>query len=342
MQYRLLGKTGLRVSELCLGTMTFGEDWGWGASRAESQKIFEAFASAGGNFIDTANNYTNGSSERFVGDFTHAERDAFVIASKYSLRRPGASPEDPNGGGNQRKNMLRSVEASLQRLGTDYLDLLYLHVWDFTPPVEEVLRGLDDLVRAGKVLYVGISDTPAWIVSYAQALAELRGWSRLAAFQGEYSLRERGIEADVLPMARALEMSLLVFGLLGGGKLTGKFNQPGGPGEPTRAGSANPQELAVADALGLVAAECGRTPSQVAINWVRQQDERIIPILGARKESQLRDNLGALEFRLSAEQLERLGQANPRPLAYPHTFWNEFVQRMTAGEQYARLQGLRR
>jgi aryl-alcohol dehydrogenase-like predicted oxidoreductase len=234
MRYKLLGKSGLRVSELCLGTMTFGEDWCWGASKEESRKMFDLFVEAGGNFIDTASNYTNGTSERFVGEFVAGRRDEFVIATKYTLRRPWANQSDLNAGGNQRKNMLRTVEASLQRLNIDVIDLLYVHVWDFTTPVEEVLRGLDDLVSFGKVLDVGISDTPAWIVSYAQAAAELRGWSRFVAYQAEYSLLERGVEYDVLPMTQALGMSVLAFSLLGAGVLTGKFNQPGGPGEHTR------------------------------------------------------------------------------------------------------------
>ena len=235
MRYRLLGNSGLRVSELCLGTMTFGDDWGWGAPPAESRRLFDRFAEAGGNFIDTASNYTNGSSEKLVGEFVAADRDSFVVATKYTLRRPGAAAKDLNAGGNHRKNLARTVEASLRRLNTDYIDLLYLHVWDFTTPVDEVLRGLDDLVRAGKVLYLGISDTPAWIAAYAQATAELRGWSRFVAYQGEYNLLERGIESDVLPMTQALDLAVLAFGLLGGGTLTGKFNRPGGPGEPTRA-----------------------------------------------------------------------------------------------------------
>ena len=172
MQYKLLGKSGLRVSELCLGTMTFGDDWGWGAPKNESRKILDAFVDAGGNFIDTSNNYTNGTSEKFVGEFTKGDRDHFVIATKYTLSERRT---DPNFGGNHRKNMRRSVEGSLTRLGTEYIDLLWLHMWDGMTPVEEVMRALDDLVRAGKVLYVGISDTPAWVVSQANMLADLRG-----------------------------------------------------------------------------------------------------------------------------------------------------------------------
>lgn len=343
MRYKLLGKSGLRVSELCLGTMTFGEDWGWGASKEESRKIFDAFVAQGGNFIDTSSNYTNGTAERFTGEFIAGQRDAFVVATKYTLRRPGADKNDLNAGGNHRKNMLRTVEESLRRLNTDVIDLLYLHMWDFSTPIEEVLRGLDDLVRSGKTLYAGISDTPAWVAAHGQAIAELRGWSRLVAYQGEYNLQERGIEDDVLPMARALEMSVLAFGLLGGGALTGKFNQPGGPSEPTRARQASDKEKALAEALMGVAKEIGRTPSQVAINWVRQQAAHIIPILGARREAQILDNLGVLEFTLSDEQLRRLSDANPQETRYPHTFWNDYVRKdLIYGAQADALDGLRR
>ncbi|CAG1022375.1 pyridoxine 4-dehydrogenase [Methylococcales bacterium] len=327
MRYKLLGKSGLRVSELCLGTMTFGEDWGWGASKEESRHIFDAFVNAGGNFIDTASNYTKGTAEKFVGEFVASQRDAFVVATKYTLRRPGSDFKDLNAGGNHRKNMARTVEQSLKRLNTDYIDLLYLHMWDRTTPVEEVLRAFDDLIRAGKVLYVGISDTPAWIVSYAQAIAELRGWNRLLAYQAEYSLNERGAEQDVLPMTHAMDMTLLAFGLLGGGTLTGKFNQPGGPGEATRVKDVEARAKSIAATVMQIANEIGRTSSQVAINWVRQQAPNIIPILGARREPQIQDNLGVLEFVLSDDQLKRLSDTNPLPQLYPHTFWNDFVRR---------------
>ena len=338
MRYRLLGKSGLRVSELCLGTMTFGEDWGWGSSKDESRQIFELFSAAGGNFIDTSANYTNGTSERYVGEFVSGRRDEFIIATKYTLRRPGSDIKDLNAGGNHRKNMMRSVESSLKRLNTDYIDLLYLHVWDFTTPVEEALRGLDDLVSAGKVLYVGISDTPAWIAAYGQAIAELRGWSRFVAYQAEFSLLERGAEYDVLPMTGSLGMAVLAFGLLGAGVLTGKFNQPGGPGQHTRVREPSEKEKATAGAIMAVAAEIGRTPSQVAINWARQKATHIIPILGARREPQIRDNLGVLEFALTSEQIERLEQANPLPVVYPHSFWNDFVRRkLIFGEQVDQL-----
>ncbi len=327
MRYKLLGKSGLRVSELCLGTMTFGEDWGWGASKEESRKIFDAFVDAGGNFIDTACNYTNGTAEKFVGEFVAGDRDAFVIATKYTLRRPGSSKADLNGGGNHRKNMLRSVESSLKRLNTDVIDLLYLHMWDYTTPVDEVMRGLDDLVQAGKIHYAGISDTPAWVAAYGQAIAELRGWSRFVAYQAEYNVLERGVETDVLPMSRALEIAVLPFNLLSGGALTGKFNRPGGPGEPTRASNASESEIAAAEVIVQIANEIGHTPAQVAINWVRQQSENIIPILGARRLPQIQDNLGVLEFSLSSELLQRLAEINPQPVLYPHSFDNDYVRR---------------
>ena len=334
MHYRLLGKSGLRVSELCLGTMTFGEDWGWGASQNESRRIFDAFVEAGGNFIDTSNNYTNGTSEKFVGEFTKADRDHFVIATKYSLTE---RKSDPNFGGNHRKNMRRSVEGSLQRLGTDHVDLLYLHMWDYTTPVDEVMRSLDDLVRAGKVLYVGISDTPAWVVSQANMLADLRGWPRFLAYQGEYSLASRAPERDILPMTKALGLSFLGWGLLEAGELTGKYNTP--TDEPKRSKDTSERIKGIADVLLGLAKEIGRTPSQVALNWARQSPYRIIPILGARRLSQLQDNLGCLDFDLSAEQIQRLTEASPIDLGFPTAFLaSDHVHRLIFGETYDRIQ----
>jgi aryl-alcohol dehydrogenase-like predicted oxidoreductase len=315
MQYKLLGRSGLRVSELCLGTMTFGNDWGWGAPKEESRKIFDSFVDVGGNFIDTANNYTNGTSETFVGEFIAADRDHFVVATKYTLSE---RPTDPNFGGNQRKNMRRSVEGSLRRLNTDYIDLLWLHMWDGMTPVEEVMRALDDLVRDGKVLYVGISDTPAWVVSQANMLADLRGWTRFAAYQGEYSLASRAPERDILPMAKALELSFLAWGMLEGGELTGKYNAPSS--EPKRSQDTSPRIKTLATELIALARESGHTPSQVAINWVRQQSPRVIPILGARSAKQLKEDLGCLDFQLSRKQLDRLDESSPIDLGFPHSF----------------------
>lgn len=319
MQYKLLGRSGLRVSELALGTMTFGEDWGWGASKDESRRIFDAYAEAGGNFIDTAINYTDGTSERFVGEFIASDRDHFVVATKYTL---GTRPGDPNFSGNHRKNMMQAVDASLQRLGTDHLDLYWVHVWDFTTPVEEVMRGLDDLVRQGKVLYVGISDTPAWIVSRANTLADFRGWSPFAGLQLRYSLIDRTAERELLPMARALDLGVTAWSVLGAGMLTGKYNRENPPEEGRIAARAASKErgLSIAEAVIAVADEIGCTPSQVAIAWVRQQPGVLIPLLGARTLSQLEDNLGALGVTLSAEQLARLGDVSDIDLGFPHEF----------------------
>lgn len=334
MRYKLFGRSGLRVSELCLGTMTFGEDWGWGASKEVSQKIFDLYAQAGGNFIDTSCNYTNGTSEKFVGEFIHGDRDHFVVATKYSLtlRR-----DDQNFGGNHRKNMLRSMEESLKRLNTDYIDMLWLHMWDFTTPIDEVLRAFDDLVRQGKVLYVGFSDTPAWVISYALAAADLRGWARPVAVQLPYSLADRSVERDLLPMAKTFDLAVTPWGLLEGGELTGKYNQP--TNEPKRSSDTSDKIKSLAETVMTVAKELGRTPSQVAVNWVRQQKHaQMIPILGARTEAQIKDNLACLDFELTADQLKRLSDANPISLGFPSSFLHsDHVHGLIFGDTFNKL-----
>lgn len=328
MRYKLLGRSGLRVSELVLGTMTFGEDWGWGASAAVSREIFDAYADAGGNFIDTANRYTNGSSEKIVGDLVATDRGHFVLATKYSLvTRPG----DPNAAGNQRKNMVQALEASLKRLKTDYLDLYWVHAWDFMTPVEEVMRGLDDLVRAGKVLYVGISDAPAWVVAQANTLADLRGWSRFVGLQLRYSLADRAAERDLLPMARALDIGVTAWSVLGAGVLTGKYR--GNEGEAVRGRAASwdlpDRHYDLGDEVAQVAAEIGCSPAQVAINWVRQQPGVILPLLGATKRSQIEDNLACLSHPLSEAHRHRLNEASRIELGFPHDFLaSDEVQQM--------------
>ncbi|NJN79695.1 MAG: aldo/keto reductase [Anaerolineales bacterium] len=333
MRYKLLGKSGLRVSELCLGTMTFGNDWGWGAEKNESKKMFDLFVKADGNFIDTSNNYTNGTSEKFIGEFIKNERDHFVIATKYTLSE---KKTDPNFGGNHRKNMMRSVEGSLQRLGTDHIDLFYLHMWDYVTPVEEVLRSLDDLVRDGKILYAGISDTPAWRVSQANAIAELRGWSRFVAYQGEYSLASRAPERDILPMTQSTEMAFLTWGILEGGELTGKYNSP--TDEPKRSEDTNGRIKKIASTIMDVAKEINHTPSQVALNWVRQKSHNIIPIIGARSEKHLKDNLGCLEFDLTHEQIQHLNDSSPIDLGFPHSFLaSDHVRGLIFGDTFSKL-----
>jgi aryl-alcohol dehydrogenase-like predicted oxidoreductase len=336
MRYKLLGKSGLRVSELALGTMTFGEDWGWGASKETSRQVFEAYAEAGGNFIDTANRYTNGTSEKFVGEFVAADRDHFVVATKYTL---WDRKDDPNFSGNHRKNMLRSLDASLKRINTDFIDLLWIHAWDFTTPVDEVLRGLDDLVRAGKVLYIGISDTPAWIVAQANTLAELRGWSRFVGLQIRYNLIDRTAERDLLPMAKAFDIAVTPWSVLGAGVLSGKYNRSQQvEGRVARWGEIPKRDLAIAAEVQAVAEELGRTPSQVALNWVRQQPGLIIPIVGARSVDQIEDNLGALEFMLSEECLGRLNAASHFDLGFPHEFLaSDGVMDVVFGGNQARI-----
>jgi aryl-alcohol dehydrogenase-like predicted oxidoreductase len=333
MRYRLFGRSGLRVSELALGTMTFGTDWGWGADRDECRRLFDAYAEAGGNFVDTANNYTDGTSERIVGELVAADRDHFVLATKYSL---STRADDPNAGGNHRKSLTRALEASLARLGTDHVDLLWVHMWDGMTPVAEVVRALDDLVRAGKVLYVGSSDTPAWAVARAVTLAELRGWTPFCGLQVPWSLADRAVEREHLPLAAALDLAVTPWGVLESGELTGKFlatAQPAGgtvldpaveTGLPTRS---RPEQVSrrvndLAREVVAVAAELGRSPAQVAINWVRQQDHGcpIIPILGARSAAQLADNLGCLDFELTGGQLERLSAASAFQPGFPRSF----------------------
>jgi aryl-alcohol dehydrogenase-like predicted oxidoreductase len=326
----MLGRSGLRVSPLALGALTFGADWGWGSERDEARQIFDAYLDRGGNFIDTANQYTNGTSERLVGEFANALRDRLVIATKYTLStRRG----DPNSGGNHRKSMVQSVETSLRRLNTDYIDLLYLHAWDGTTPVDEVMRAMDDLVRAGKVLYVGISDTPAWQVARMQTMADLRGWSPLVALQIEYSLIERTVERDLIPMAAELGMGVIPWSPLASGVLTGKYaradlDHGGGSAEAigTRKnmaaanGALSERGLAIADVVKNVAADIGTTPSQVALAWTMHNPAVTAPIIGARTPAQLMDNLGALEVQIPEDALASLAEASAIQLGFPHEF----------------------
>ncbi len=338
MRYKLLGKSGLRVSELCLGAMTFGDDWGWGSGKDESREIYNAFVESGGNFIDTADLYTNGTSERFLGEFMATDRERIVLATKYTNSAGGT---DPNAAGNHRKNMMQSVEASLKRLKTDYIDLYWLHAWDFMSPIEEVMRAFDDLVRQGKVLYIGISDTPAWIVSRADAIAELRGWTQFVGLQVEYSLIERTCERELLPMARELDLAITAWGPLAGGLLTGKYSEDfEGQKEESRLEhpmvaplvDITERKRAISRAVVEVAAAVGKSPAQVALNWLCRQPGVMIPIIGARRLSQLKDNLGSVEFTLDDEQLQKLDAVSRIELGFPHDFFtNEMVLNFVYG-----------
>lgn len=329
MNYRLLGRSGLRVSDLALGTMTFGAATDWGVSASVARQLYESYREAGGNYLDTANQYAGGASERLVGDLVRGHRDEVVIASKYTNSAPRNG--DANAGGNQRKNMMQSVEGSLRRLGTDYLDLYVVHSWDLLTPAEEVMRGLDDLVRAGKVLYVGVSNTPAWMVARANTLAELRGWSPYVGLQIEYSLLGRSAEAEYLPMATELGLSVLAWSPLKNGLLSGKYARGCGEGSRLSAEQWNSPTMAwadphgsasgpVVDAVIAMAAELEVTAAQVALAWLRHRAVHVVPIVGATSPAQLRDNLGCLRLSLSAEHVAHLDAVSAVPLGYPHHY----------------------
>jgi aryl-alcohol dehydrogenase-like predicted oxidoreductase len=337
MKYRLFGNSGLRVSELSLGTMTFGEDWGWGASKDESRKIYDAYRKAGGNFVDTANLYTNGSSENLVGDFIHDHRQSVVLATKYSNAMAG---DDPNAAGNHRKSMVQALEASLRRLKTDYIDLYWLHIWDQMTPVEEVMRAFDDLVRQGKILYIGVSDAPAWWIARANTLAEMRGWTQFIGLQIEYSLIERTVERELIPMAKAFKLGLVAWSPLAGGLLSGKYHPGGGApadarfstemGKSFRRSGERPDRVVAA--LKKVGQEVGRSPAQVALAWLRYRDISVIPIVGARRVSQFEDNLASLELDLTREQVAALDEASAIEMGFPHDFYeNEMVKTVAYG-----------
>jgi aryl-alcohol dehydrogenase-like predicted oxidoreductase len=375
MKYNLLGKSGLRVSEICLGTMTFGEEWGWGSTKDESRKVLNRFVDSGGNFVDTASNYTMGTSEKYLGEFISGDRDRYVIATKYTSNiRAG----DPNAGGNQRKNMMQSLERSLRSLNTDYVDLYWIHAWDQMTPIEETMRALDDMVRLGKVLYIGISDAPAWVVSQANTLANLRGWTEFIGIQIEYSLIERTSERELLPMARSLDIGVTSWSPLGGGVLTGKYNAGGTnktqqkkdthSSNVEKASSNSRLEivrqtgmsemadimlkehnLLMAEEVIKIAKEIGRSPAQVALNWVRQQNtsnkllSKIIPIIGARNTRHLDDNLACLEFELVEEHMKRLDEVSRIELGFPHDFLtSEFVRNVIYGGTYNSTHGHRK
>ena len=328
MRYKLFGASGLRVSELCLGCMTFGEDWDSGADKVESRRLFDTFVAAGGNFLDTANLYTKGTSEKYLGEFIASDRDRFVVATKYSL---STRPDDPNAAGMHRKNLVQSLEASLERLGTEYVDILYVHAWDGLAPVTEVMRALDDQVRLGKVLYIAVSDTPAWLVARANTKAQDRGWTPFMGLQLKYSLLERTPERDLLPMADYMDLTVTTWGSLGGGQLTGKYlgSQPGlrlGAAEVDTCRTGVDEQVddrgeRITRALKTVAAEIGCEPGQAALAWVRQQSSPgMIPIVGARTAAQLEMNLGCLEITFSADQLARLDEVSRVDLGFPHEF----------------------
>lgn len=315
-----LGRSGLRVSPLCLGTMTFGEDFGWGASEDESHAMMSAYLERGGNFIDTANIYTAGHSESIIGDYLNqrdVRRDGLVLSTKFYC---SLFPGDPNGGGAGRKALIQQCEASLKRLRTDYIDIYWLHNWDQTVPVEETLRGLDDLVTAGKIRYVGFSDIPAWKAAEAQTIAHFRGWAPIIALQLEYSLLERTSEGELFPMARAMGMGIMPWSPLKSGFLSGKFKRGGSDVDTKRTGLVGlPSETDydIIEAVAAVAAEAGASSASVALAWVRSQPGVSSTLVGARRKDQLLENLDSLDITLSAEQIKKLNDVSRPKLNFP-------------------------
>ncbi len=342
LRYRLLGRSGLRVSEICLGTMSFGQQWGFGADKETSLKVLDAYAEHGGNFLDTANVYHGGETEEIVGAWLQGRRDQTVLATKYTI---SMDHNDPNASGNHRKNLQLAVEASLKRLNTDYIDLLWVHAWDQHTPFEETMRALDDIVRSGKALYVGVSDTPAWVVSASNVLAELRGWSSFVGLQIEYSLIERTVERELLPMAEQFELSVLAWAPLGAGVLTGKYTRPGDHESLRRTGNeergrTSGKAIEIAKTVDAIADELGVTSAQVATAWVSAQGYRLIPIVGARKVEQIVDTIKSVEVKLSEEQLGRLGEVSKIDPGFPNSFLtNERILNVVFGEVRTRVDG---
>ncbi|HEY0193718.1 MAG TPA: aldo/keto reductase [Kofleriaceae bacterium] len=325
--YVTLGRSGLRVSPLCLGTMTFGEDLGWGSSVEESQQIMDRYIAAGGNFLDTANFYTKSHSEKIIGDHLGrhpAKRDRLVIATKFS---GNLYPGDPNGGGSSRKSVIDACEHSLRRLQTDYIDLYWLHNWDAHTPIEETMATLEDLVRAGKVRYIGVSDTPAWKIVEANMLARFRGWSPFIATQIEYSLLERSVEQELVPMALEFGLGITPWSPLKSGALSGKYTRKtAGEAKADRGAFLLPylteKTFAVIDELEKIAKAHDTSVAAVALAWVRGQpgvDKVGSTIIGARRVSQLEDNLKSLSVTLTAEERTRLSELTKPALGFPQS-----------------------
>jgi aryl-alcohol dehydrogenase-like predicted oxidoreductase len=323
--YVTLGRSGLRVSPFCLGGMTFGEELGWGSSVKDSEAIMDRFLERGGNFIDTANGYTRGHSEKIIGDHLGKDRnkrDRVVIATKFTSNMYLG---DPNGGGSSRKAIIAQCEQSLRRLSTDYIDLYWLHAWDKNTPIEETMSALHDLVQSGKVRYVGVSDTPAWKVTQANLLAIYRGWSPFVALQVEYNLAERTIEGELVPMALELGLGITPWSPLKSGALTGKYTRENAGKQKADRGAfveraLNERTYAIVDELVRVAKEIGSTPARVAIAWVQGQPGVTSTILGARTLAQLDDNLAAAEVKLPAEHRAALDKLSEPALNFPAAF----------------------
>jgi aryl-alcohol dehydrogenase-like predicted oxidoreductase len=348
--YNVLGRSGLKVSPLCLGTMTFGTEWGWGSAEDTAKQMFNAYLDAGGNFIDTANGYTAGTSEAFLGKFMRerGDRDSIVLATKFTFSRGKA---DPNSGGNGRKSIYRALDGSLQRLQTDYIDLYWMHNWDTLTPVDEVMSTLDDLVRSGKVRYIGISNSPAWYLARGQSLAEFKHYEKFCAWQLEYSLLERNIEREHIPAALEFGLGITPWSPLASGLLSGKYQREKNSARPAGDGrltvtkeSGNPAFLKlfternwkIIDALNEVAQQVGKPAAQIALNWVTHRKGVSSTIIGASKMQQLEDNLAALDFELPDDARKKLDEVSQPETLYPYLFFGPEMQKGVTGQNELR------
>ncbi|MFW9928164.1 MAG: aldo/keto reductase [Candidatus Thorarchaeota archaeon] len=340
MRFKLLGNSGLRVSEICLGSMTLSlnNPWDWGVNKEISLEILRKYTELGGNFIDTSVNYTDGESEKVIGEYIKDDRDRYVIATKFTLHNH-EYPDDPNFGGNGRKNLFRSLKNSLKNLQTDYVDLLYLHVWDYTTPIEEIMKSLEIAIQSGKVNYVAISDTPAWVVSQANKYAELRGLSRFIAYQFPYNLMRRDAEREVIPYCKYNDLAMIPWSVLGSGLFTGKYTREKGQG---RLKTISDRNLEISKKVDEIADELNCKSSQVAINWVKNQDQQIIPIIGATKETHIDEAINALEIRLTEGQMKRIDEIVNFDIGFPQNFLGaQNVLNLIHGKTYDNLENHR-
>ncbi|CAG8461925.1 10449_t:CDS:10 [Cetraspora pellucida] len=347
--YVLLGRSGLRISPLCLGTLTFGETFGIGSNYEVSKEVFDYYFEKGGNFFDTANMYNFGESERFLGEYIGDKRSQVVLGTKYSANSTALSPNvkyNPNAGGNHRKSLVENIDASIKRLGTGYIDLLYVHIWEYRTPIEEVMRSLDDVVRSGKVLYVAISDTPAWVFSRANTIAEFRGWSPFIGLQTRYNLLERSMEYDIQSACAELDIGIIPWGCVAEGFMTGKHTRESvikakntGDMRDMRNNSiirlgSDETNWKILDEVIAIATEINRTPAQVALNWIAQKPGITSPLIGARTKAQLVENLKALEFKLTPKQMERLDNVSASDeIPFPYSVTMNFDKYLGKGIQ---------
>jgi len=341
-RYVTLGRSGLRVSPVCLGTMTFGTQWGWGSEETVARAVFDRYLDGGGNFIDTADGYTEGHSEELLGKFIDdgGTRDRIVLATKFTFNR---APGNPNAGGNGRKNIYLALEGSLKRLKTDYIDLYWLHAWDTVTPVEEVVSTLNDLVRAGKIRHYGFSDTPAWYVARAQTIAEKEGKERLVALQLEYSLVQRNTEREHVPVAQELGLAICPWSPLAGGFLTGKYKRQGDSGsgegrlEITKdVQNPNFQRFTesnwrILDSLLKISKKINRPAAQIALNWAATQPGITSIIVGASRVEQLEENLRFADFEIPADLRQELDEVSALESVHPYVFFEPAMQGLISG-----------